>query len=171
MADSEFNEPDEKPSILDGLPRVFGHTYAVNACSKCSGYKHVSMGDPNWSWFYLGLAVCMTIPWSALLIFGPLDMPWYDFFGVLATELLLFYVAGFTSTVLLVLATVTGLKRNRPKWKCPECGGPVTGRGRYFETDEPPNWCDVLLTTVYLAINAAPMVAGIITALTSHRGR
>lgn len=163
--------PPKEPSILDGLPRIFGHTYAVNACSRCSNYTHVSMGDPNWSWFYFGLAVCMAIPWAAFLIFSPLDMPWYDFFGVFATELLLFYVAGFTSTFLMLLATITGLKRNWPKWKCPECGGLVTGRGRYFKTDEPPNWCDVLLMTVYLAINVAPVVAGVLATLASRRGR
>ena len=77
---------------------------------------------------------------------GPLRLPWYDGFGILAGELMLFYGASFAA----------GLLRNftdiRPM-KCPKCRAELMLNGRYFNAHEKPNREDFIGTALHVGAN------------------
>ena len=131
--------------ILFGKMR-FSHTYAAHSCLKCGAHTHTSKGSPNWSWFYLLLAVSMALPLWVFSLFRPWSFPWYYGISILAGELLLFYLVGFTTGFLLMFRDI------RPV-RCPECRTPLLANGSYFKDAEKPNLNDIVLSVLCVGVN------------------
>ncbi|MDR2689416.1 MAG: hypothetical protein LBB76_06625 [Azoarcus sp.] len=121
----------------------FNHTYVVHSCVKCREFSHTSNGSPNWSWYYLFLALGAAIPLWLFAVFADL-LPWYHFFGVLAAEMILSYVAGSIAGLLLMF-------RNNPPAKCPKCGSDLVPGSYYAEGKM--NFDDLMDTIIYIGIN------------------
>jgi hypothetical protein len=129
----------------------FNHTYAVYSCFKCKEFSHTSGGGPNWSWYYLFLAISAALPLWLFAMFSDLNLPWYHFFGILASEMILFYVVGLITGLVLAFRSI------RPT-KCPKCDSVLALAGSYFDDKEKMNLDDLVFTIIYIGINAGVWV-------------
>jgi hypothetical protein len=129
----------------------FSHTYSVHSCLECKEYTHTSRGAPMWSRFYLLMAVGLALPWSIYGIFGPLDLPWYNVFGIVAGEMLLFYAVSLASVFLLMLRDI------RPS-RCPKCRALLSSTGSYYSDGEKPNLDDFVVIVMHLGTNVAFLI-------------
>lgn len=136
-----------QPSVIADGQMNFSHTYAVHTCTKCKAYSHTSKGAPNWSRFYLLLAIGFAVPLWLFVTLSHWELPWYYFVSVVALELLLFYVVGFVGGLILM---VFGKRPSR----CPECHAPLLLNGSYFNDSEKMNSEDIVLTVLFVAANA-----------------
>jgi hypothetical protein len=84
------------------------------------------------------------------MVFSDL-LPWYHFFGVLAGEMILFYVTGSITDLVLVFGN------NVPE-KCPKCGSDLV-LGCYYDDGEKMNSIDLMNTVIYIGINAGVWIS------------
>jgi len=131
--------------------RLFRHMVTEYFCAKRCGYHHSTTGA-NWSLFHLLAAAAAAIPlWLAALREG---FPWYYLGGILAGELLLVFLAGFLSGLVLLPFT-------KPPGVCKECGAPMVLAGRHFDPagSQRPHWSDIAIAIVFAALNIALWIA------------
>ncbi len=79
-------------------------------------------------------------------MFSALRLPWYHFFGILASEMVLFYAVG------LITGMVLAFRNIRPT-KCPKCNSVLAHAGNYFDDKEKMNLDDFIFTIIYIGIN------------------
>jgi hypothetical protein len=93
---------------------------------------------------YLIAAFLATIAFSFKLFRAPWDLPWYYFFGVFAGEILLFFIAGFFISIIMMIG--------EPRF-CGECKAPVQLTGRHFTYSRTPRWSDCVLFALFVVMN------------------
>jgi hypothetical protein len=146
---SELQLPRRIPAVAElwrWAKMKFSHTYAFHSCFKCKGFSHKSGGSPNWSWYYLILAIGAAIPLWLFSMFSPLKLPWYHFFGILASEIILFYGVGLITGLVLIF-------RNIRPTKCPKCHSALGLAGSYFDSNENMNFDDWVFSVIFIGIN------------------
>jgi hypothetical protein len=133
-----------KPNLLaeNKMKTAFSYKTAEYHCTKCSTtyLRHGStLSIP-----YLIASFLATIAFSFKLFRAPWNLPWYYFFGIFAGEILLFFVAGFLVTVIMVIV--------EPKF-CGKCKAPLQLAGRHFTYSKTPRWSDYVLFILFVVIN------------------
>jgi hypothetical protein len=104
--------------------------------------------------FHLIAAAVATIPLFLFSIHE--DFAWYYFVSILAGELLLVFLSGFLSMILLAPFTIVRQVRS-----CPKCGAPLGFAGRHFDPlgSQRPHWSDIMIFVVFIALNIAVWVS------------
>lgn len=111
------------------------------------------MVGPNLSPLHLAAAVVATVPlWVSSLLE---EFPSYYFVGIHAGELLLIFVAGFVTSLLLLLFLSAGTTI------CQQCPAPIFFAGLPFDPSRSrqPHWSDLAILIALIALNIALWVA------------
>src|SRR5215472_13059333 len=128
----------------------FSYIIAEYRCTQCAGARSehgITLSTP-----YAIAALIATVVWSFVLLRAPLNYPWYSFFCVFAGELLALFIAGLAITLLFAIGGPI-VRR------CPNCGAPMTLRGRHFAQSKRPHWVDSVLLLLFIAINVGVWIS------------
>jgi hypothetical protein len=128
--------------------RFFRHTIAEYTCTRHCGY-HRSVVGANLSLFHIFAAATATVSLWLVSLCEPWHFPWYYLFSILAGELLLVFLAGFLSGLLLMPFSTRGTTL------CKKCGAPMFFAGRHFDPlgSPKPHWSDMVLFVVFVGLN------------------
>lgn len=127
---------------------TFSYVTAEYRCTQCAGAR--SEHASTFSIPYVVAAFIAAIPLAFVLFRAPWSFPWYYFFCIFAGELLALFVAGLPLSLFF-----TGGSMAR---RCPNCGAPMTLKGRHFTKLQKPRWTDAALLLLFLAMNVAAWV-------------
>ena len=128
--------------------RFYRQITAEYTCSKRCGYHHSVVGA-SLSPFHLICAAIAALPLWLVSLFEPWEFPWYCLVNILAGELLLLFLSGFVSGLVLTPFTSAGTTL------CRACGAPMFLAGRHFDPlgSAKPHWSDWVISAVFVAVN------------------
>jgi hypothetical protein len=132
---------------------LFSHTIAEHCCTRCD--HRCPDVSPNLAGFGLIISALAALPFGIVLLRAPWNLPWYDLVGIFAAELLLIFVAGLFSSLVMIPAEI--VRHWKDRRGCRACGAPMRFAGRHFapEGSKIPHWTDILVLPIFVALNIA----------------
>ena len=130
--------------------RLFRHIIAEYVCTRRCGYEFSAV-CVSLSPFHIIAAAVATIPLWIVSLCSPLNLSWYFLFGIFAGELLLAFLAGFLSSILMFPFTAVG------ETYCKNCRSRMVLVGRHFDPlgSKKPHWKDIFIFGVFIILNVA----------------
>ncbi len=136
--------PMESEPPADGGAFSFRYILAEYRCTGCTTAR--SLYEITLSAPYVAIAFFSAVALSFVLLHAPWSFPWYYFFCIFAGELLALFIAGLPLSLFFIGG---GSLVHR----CPDCGAPMTLRGRHFTKSQKPRWTDAVLLSLFCALN------------------
>jgi hypothetical protein len=122
---------------------TFSYITAEYRCTKCPGER--SEHGITLSILYVAVAFISAVPLTFVFLRTPWSFPWYYFFCIFGGELLALFIVGLPLSLLFIGGSIVR--------RCPNCGAPMTLRGRHFTKSQKPRWTDCVLLLLFCVLN------------------